>query len=93
MDFSKLRQKKRLLIVTTNRNFLKSIAKNKLFEPKLRSLGFDPARMDLPYTFGTLYRRLFKLPARLQVKYDEFKKRAKPTPETKLICAQVYIFS
>ena len=87
-----LKQKKRMLVVTTNRNFLETIARNPSYQSKLRALGFDPTRLDMPYTFGTLYRRLFKLTPHLQQKYEQFICRAKPTPTTKLICAQVENF-
>lgn len=80
-----------MLVVITNRNFLPAIARNKIYVKKLNDLGFNPSQLDLSNTFRLFYNRLFKLAPKLEAKYDAFSKRAKPTPTTKLICAQIRI--
>ena len=93
IDLFNLKRTKQLLILHSNRNYFETIAKNPLYTKKLVELGFDPDHLDLPYTFRTLYNRLFKLSPHMQRKYDEFLKIARPTPKTKLICAQIRIGS
>lgn len=74
-----------------NRNFLETIAKNPLFRPKLKEMGFDPDKFDIPYSFSYFYKKLFKLTPAFQEKHDNYLEKIKPTIDTKLICAQVRI--
>ena len=90
-EFTKLKESKQLLILHSNRNYFETIAKNPLYTRKLVELGFDPDHLDMPYTFRTLYNKLFKLSPHMQRKIDKFLKIARPTSKTKLICAQIRI--
>ena len=92
-EFTKLKESKQLLILHSNRNYFETIAKNPLYTKRLVELGFDPDHLDLPYTFRTLYNKLFKLSPHVKRRYDEFLKIARPTSKTKLICAQIRIGS
>ena len=91
IEFTKLKQSKSMIVLQTNRNYFETVAKNPVYIDKLKSLGFDPDKFDLAYTFRLVYNRLFKLPPRLKQRFDEFIKKAKPTADTKLFCAQVRI--
>ena len=93
VNFTLMQQKRKLIIFKSNRNLAESISKNKNpnIYKKVEKLGFEPEKLDLPYTFKYLYDQLFKLTPKLEKKYQEFLKKAKPTNESILICAQIRI--
>ena len=91
IDILKFHEDKDLIILRTNRNYLTSYSRNKYVKISLLSKGLDPKFLDIPFVMKKIYSDLFKLTPRLQLKYDEFLKRAKPSPKTILICAQVRI--
>ena len=92
-NFTLMQQKRKLIIFKSNRNLAESIAKNKNLNiyKRVKELGFEPEKMDMPYTFRTIYNRLFKLTPRLKSKYEAFLGRAKPFNDSQLICAQIRI--
>jgi hypothetical protein len=92
-NFTLMQQKRKLIIFKSNRNLAESIAKNKNpnIYNKVKMLGFEPEKFDLPYTFRYIYNHLFKLTPHLEKKYQEFLAKAKPTNDSVLICAQVRI--
>lgn len=91
IKFTQIKRSKQLIILHNNRNYFETVGKNRHYINRLRELGFDPNYFDLPYTFRTLFNRLFKLPRRIQKRYDEFLLKAKPTPDTFLVCAQIRV--
>jgi len=93
LNFTLLYQKKKLIILNSNRNLAQSISKtvHSNIREKVKKLGFNPDKLDMPYTFKYIYNYLFKLTPHLNSKYKSFLARAKPNNDTKLICAQIRI--
>lgn len=91
MDLSKIYENKKLLVIQCNRNFFETIARNQYFRSHLMELGFDPKKFNMQYTFRYFYEKLFKLTPASQAKYEKYLKMAKPTIDTKMVCAQVRI--
>ena len=93
INFTLLKQTKKVIIFLSNRNLLETISKNKHphIQNRIKELGFDPKKFDMPYTFRYIYNLLFKLNPNLQEKYERFLLKAKPNKDTQLICAQIRI--
>lgn len=93
LNFTLLYQKRKLIVLKSNRNLAESISKT--IHPNIRErvekLGFDPKKLDMPYTFKHIYNFLFKLTPHLNKKYEIFLRKAKPSNESRLICAQIRI--
>ena len=86
------------IIIKNNLEWLLPLSNNKNLFEKLKSLGFifeiknqTQNRFRIQYLFKNWYKKLFKLNKRLEDKYNEFLKKAKPNSQTKLICAQIRI--
>jgi hypothetical protein len=93
INFNLIKQTKKLIIFLSNRNLLETIPQNKhpQIQKRIKELGFDANKFDLPHTFRYLYNHLFKLTPNLQEKYEKFVLKAKPNKETQLICVQLRI--
>ena len=93
INFTMLKQTKKVIIFLSNRNLLETISKNNHshIQNRIKELGFDPKKFDMPYTFRYIYNHLFKLNPILQEKYERFLLKAKPNKDTQLICAQIRI--
>lgn len=93
LNFTLLYQKKKLIVLKSNRNLAESISKtiHSSIRARVKKLGFDPQKLDIPYTFKHIYNFLFKLTPHLNLKYKSFLSKAKPHNDTKLICAQIRI--
>ena len=93
VNFTLMQQKRKLIILKSNRNLAESIANNKHLNiyKRVKELGFEPEKVDMPYSFRYFYNHLFKLTPHLSAKYKRFLAKAKPFNDSQLICAQIRI--
>lgn len=80
-----------VITIRNNLDWLLSMSQNVNIKERLIELGYEPDKFTMPYVFKKWYDDLFKLHPRLEQKYFEFLKKAKPNAQTKLICAQIRI--
>jgi len=79
------------LLIKNNLDWIEPISTNKIYKKKLNDLGYNVTDFRIQFLFKDWYSKMFKLNERLNAKYLKFLKKAKPTPNTKLICAQVRV--
>ena len=72
-----MQQKRKLIIFKSNRNLAESIAKNKNLNiyKRVKELGFEPEKVDMPYSFRYFYNHLFKLTPHLSGMLPPSRKR------------------
>ena len=71
--------------------FANAFPKNSFLEERIRQLGYTPSQFTIFDQIYRWYHELFRMPARLIPKYEEFLRQAKLNKDSKLICAQVRI--
>ena len=80
-----------LITIRTGLNLVNSLAANPLLEDSISSLGYNVSQFKLHYLLHDFYDKLFKLDDRLERLYESYKRKLKPNPTTKLVCAQIRI--
>jgi hypothetical protein len=79
------------ITIKNNLEWIEPISKNKIYKEKIKELGYNENSFRIQFLFKDWYSEMFKLNQRLNEKYLKFLKKAKPTDNTKLICAQVRV--
>ena len=75
--------------VYNNLDWTVHMSKNLFIENKIKSMGYDPNKFKIQYLFFDWYKKLFNLNTELKKKFEDLKKKVKPTVNTELICAQI----
>lgn len=89
-----LNYKKEISIISlfTNLEWISAYAKNIYLNSSIMKIGFTRDTFHFSTVFNKLFNKIFKLSAKVQEKFDNYLKKAKPNISTsKLICAQVRI--
>jgi hypothetical protein len=79
------------ITIKNNLEWIEPISKNKIYKEKIKELGYNENNFRIQFLFKDWYSKMFKLNQRLNEKYLKFLTKAKPTDNTKLICAQVRV--
>jgi len=77
--------------IRNNLEWIEPLSKNEIYKEKIKELGYTERNFKIQFLFKNSYAKFFKLNKRLNEKYLKFLKKAKPSNNTKLICAQVRI--
>lgn len=91
LDIKSYKSDSKVLIIHNNLDWIKSFSLNQYLLSDVSKLGYKANRFKLQYIFRDLYKKLFKLTPKLEVKFNKFKAKAKPNNLTRLICVQVRI--
>ena len=91
LDIFEYYKETNLLIIRNNLDWFHTLKSNKHLNHTIHKLGHKPGNFSLMHVFRKFYHDLFRLVPKLQNKFNEFMKIAKPDNETKLICAQIRI--
>jgi hypothetical protein len=88
-DFVNSNVDKDVIIFKANIDITGLLFRNPAFEEPIRKSGIKKHEIKLPHSFHNIYNMLFKLKPRLRLQFDQFLQRARPYPNTKLVCAQI----
>jgi len=80
-----------MILIKNNQDWLKSMSINTNIKQRIKQLGYEPDKFRSHFLFHEWYNKLFKLNNKLEIKYKQFLKLAKPTVNTKLLCVQIRI--
>lgn len=82
-----------VIVITTNMQLIQHLTINKKHHKRIRELGYSIDNFNIEYLIDKWYEKLFKFSVQLHADYEKYLKILKPSVETKLICAQIRIFT